>query len=92
VCYCAEAGICISGRIEVAASVVRIPVHGSGLTGRMKRLAPAVDAPKGTPLKTYTPFRLNPRIFPAVVSATVAASEAMTVLYPQTLAVDFVFS
>src|ERR1700732_458613 len=43
------------------------------------------------PLKTYTPFRLNPRIFPAVVSATVAASEAMTVLRPQTLAADFVF-
>jgi hypothetical protein len=39
----------------------------------------------------YTPFRLNPRIFPAVVSATVAASEAMTVLCPQTLAADFVF-
>jgi hypothetical protein len=31
----------------------------------------------------YTPFRLNPRIFPAVVSATVAASEAMTRLRPQ---------
>jgi hypothetical protein len=39
----------------------------------------------------YTPFRLNPRIFPAVVSATVAASEAMTVLCPQTPAADFVF-
>src|SRR5438067_10941977 len=39
----------------------------------------------------YTPFRLNPRIFPAVVSATVAASEAMTVLRTQTLAADFVF-
>jgi hypothetical protein len=38
-----------------------------------------------------TPFRLNPRIFPALVSATVAASEAMTVLGPQTLAPDFVF-
>jgi hypothetical protein len=42
-------------------------------------------------LKTYTPFRLNPRIFPAVVSATVAASEAITVLCPLTLAADFVF-
>src|SRR4029077_2662498 len=39
----------------------------------------------------YTPFRLNPRIFPEVISATVAASEAMTVLCPQTLAADFVF-
>ena len=39
----------------------------------------------------YTPFRLKPRIFPAVVSATVAASETMTVLLPQPLAVDFVF-
>jgi hypothetical protein len=39
----------------------------------------------------YTPFRLKPRIFPAFVSATVAASEAMTLLLPQPLAVDFVF-
>jgi hypothetical protein len=39
----------------------------------------------------YTPFRLKPRIFPAFVSATVVASEAMTVLLPQQLAVDFVF-
>jgi hypothetical protein len=39
----------------------------------------------------YTPFRLKPRIFPAFVSATVAASEATTVLLPQPLAVDFVF-
>src|SRR4029077_3041251 len=39
----------------------------------------------------YTPFRLNPRIFPAVVSATVSASEAVTVLCPQTLPEDFVF-
>src|SRR6266446_2424131 len=38
----------------------------------------------------HTPFRLNPRILPAVVSATVAASEAMTVLCPQSLAADFV--
>src|SRR5258708_2650744 len=29
------------------------------------------------------PFRLNPRIFPAVVSATVAASEAITTVRPQ---------
>ena len=39
----------------------------------------------------YTPFRLKPRIFPAVVSATVAASELMTVLRPQPVAADFVF-
>jgi hypothetical protein len=39
----------------------------------------------------YTPFRLNPRIFPAVVSATVAASEAMTMLRPQPLAAGSVF-
>src|SRR5437879_4902915 len=38
----------------------------------------------------YTPFRLKPRIFPAVVSATVAASEAMTRLRPPPVA-DFVF-
>jgi len=57
----------------------------------MKRLAPAVEAPYGTPLKMYTPFRLKPRIFPAFVSATVAVSVAMTVLLPQPLAVNFVF-
>jgi hypothetical protein len=34
-------------------------------------------------LKAYTPFRLNPRILPAAVSATVAASDAITVLRPQ---------
>src|SRR5260221_10487741 len=79
------------GEARPYCNALRIPVHGSGLTGGMKRLAPAVDAPYGTPLKTYTPFRLNPRIFPAVVSATVAASEAMTALCPQTLAADFVF-
>jgi len=39
----------------------------------------------------YTPSRLNPRSFPAVVSATVAESEAITVLRPQPLAVDFAF-
>src|SRR5579864_8991683 len=39
----------------------------------------------------YTPFRLNPRIFPAVVSATVAVSEAMTVLRSHALAADFIF-
>src|ERR1700737_1920645 len=39
----------------------------------------------------YTPLRLKPRIFPAVVSATVAASEAMTLLHPQPLAADFAF-
>jgi len=31
----------------------------------------------------YTPFLLNPRIFPALVSATVAASEAMILLGKQ---------
>jgi hypothetical protein len=31
----------------------------------------------------YTPFRLNPRIFPALVSTTVASSEATTLLRPQ---------
>src|SRR6202140_2349131 len=39
----------------------------------------------------YTPPRLKPRIFPVVVSATVAGSEAMTVEDPQPPAVDFVF-
>jgi hypothetical protein len=34
----------------------------------------------------YTPFRLKPRIFPAVVSATVAASQAMTRLRPPPVA------
>jgi hypothetical protein len=53
------------------------------LAGGIKRPAPEVDAPYGTPLKVYTPFRLNPRIFPALVSTTVAASEATTLLRPQ---------
>src|SRR6266700_1002739 len=38
----------------------------------------------------YTPFRLKPRIFPEVVSATVAASEAITRLRPQPPVADFV--
>src|SRR5439155_20947853 len=38
----------------------------------------------------YTPFRLKPRIFPAVVSATVAASEAITRLRPPSPVADFV--
>src|SRR4029077_9264165 len=38
----------------------------------------------------YTPFRLKPRIFPLVVSATVTASEAVTVPRSR-LAVGFVF-
>jgi hypothetical protein len=62
---------------------LRIPVHGSGFSGGKKRLAPEVDAPYGTPLKMYTPFRSNPRIFPALVSTTVAASEQRTLLRPQ---------
>jgi hypothetical protein len=53
------------------------------LSGGKKRLAPEVDAPYGTPLKTHTPFRSNPRIFPALVSTTVASSEATTLLRPQ---------
>jgi hypothetical protein len=39
----------------------------------------------------YMPFRLKPRILPAVVSATVAASEAITTLRPQPPVADFVF-
>jgi hypothetical protein len=39
----------------------------------------------------YTPFRLKPRIFPAVVSATVVASEAITRLRPPPPVADFVF-
>jgi hypothetical protein len=37
------------------------------------------------------PFRLNPRIFPAVVSATVAASEAITTVRPQAPVTNSVF-
>src|SRR6266850_3893373 len=85
---CAESWF---GHTRTYCSEFRIPFQGSGLTGGMKRLAPAVEAPYGTPLKMYTPFRLKPRIFPAFVSATVAASEAMTVLCPQSLVGDFVF-
>jgi hypothetical protein len=62
---------------------LRIPVQGSGLAGGIKRPDPEVDAPYGTPLKVYTPFRLNPRILPALVSTTVASSEATTLLRPQ---------
>jgi hypothetical protein len=53
------------------------------LAGGIKRLAPDVDAPYGTPLNVITPFRVNPRIFPALVSATVASSEATILLRPQ---------
>src|SRR5580692_8728505 len=65
-----------------------MPVHGSGFSGGMKRRAPEVDAPYGTPLKMYTPSRLKPRIFPALVSTTVEASEAMTLARPQGAAPD----
>src|SRR6266849_5939233 len=68
-------------------SALRIPLQGSGLAGGMKRLGPAVEAPKGTPLKMCTPFRRKPRIFPAVVSATVW-SEAITLLFPQPVAAN----
>jgi hypothetical protein len=44
----------------------------------MNRLTPLVEAPYGTPLKVYTSLRLHPRIFPAVVSTTVAVSDAIT--------------
>src|SRR6266853_154185 len=37
------------------------------------------------------PFRLNPRIFPAVVSATVTASEAITTVRPQAPVTNSVF-
>src|SRR6266571_900705 len=85
---CAESWF---GHTRPYCSAFRIPFQGSGLTGGTKRLAPAVEAPYGTPLKMYTPFRLKPRIFPAFVSATVAVSVAMTVLLPQPLVVNFVF-
>jgi hypothetical protein len=35
----------------------------------------------------YTPFRRKPRVFPAVVSATVL-SEAITLLFPQLVAAN----
>jgi len=38
----------------------------------------------------YTPFRLKPRIFPEVVSATVE-SDAVTTLRPQLLAANSIF-
>jgi hypothetical protein len=40
----------------------------------------------------YTPFRLKPRIFPAVVSATVAVSEAITQPPQHSPVTDFVFA
>src|ERR1700679_46606 len=48
------------------------------------------------PLKVYTRFRLNPQIFPEIVSTSVASSEATTLFRAQetaaTLAVDGVAS
>src|SRR6185295_5088645 len=46
----------------------RTPVQAAGFVGGMKRLAPAVDAPYGTPQNWLTPYRTRPRIFPAVVA------------------------
>src|SRR6185503_18378521 len=42
--------------------------QAAGFMGAMKRLAPAVDAPYGTPQNWLTPYRTRPRIFPAVVA------------------------
>ena len=82
---CAES---CCGQTRPYANALRTPVQGSGCPGGMKRRAPEVDAPYGTPLKMYTPFRLNPRIFPALVSTTVEALEAMTLARPQGAAPD----
>src|SRR5579863_8813828 len=63
-----------------------MPAHGSGLAGGINRPAPEVDAPYGTPLKMYTPSRSYPRTRPALVSATVAPSEATTLRRPPRMA------
>src|SRR3954463_14402951 len=42
----------------------RTPVQGSGFLGGTKRLAPAVEAPYGMPLKTCTPSDFTPETLP----------------------------
>src|SRR5258706_5065642 len=42
----------------------RMPVHGSGGCGGIKRLAPPVGAPYGIPLNVLTPSMMRPRSLP----------------------------
>src|SRR5579864_8262864 len=64
----------------------RTPGQGCGLTGGMKRFAPAVDAPYGIPLKTYTPLWLTPRTLPWMVSATGSLFDTATPMAGATIA------
>src|SRR5262249_31077938 len=64
----------------------RTPAQEFGLTGGMKRFAPAVDAPYGIPLKTYTPLSLTPRTLPWMVSATGSFFDAATPMTGATIA------
>src|SRR5262245_53983282 len=66
----------VCGAVGPNASASRVPVHGDGLTGGLKRLRPLVGAPYGTPLKILTPSTATPRILPADVSAIASGSAA----------------
>ena len=59
----------LCGVLEPYSNASRTPVHGRGGLGGMKRLAPAVDAPYGMPLKTFTASFARPRTLPADVVA-----------------------
>src|SRR2546428_11698159 len=85
---CAESWF---GHTRPYCSAFRIPFQGSGLTGGMKRLAPAVEAPYGTAFKKYTPLRLKPRIFPTLVFAADDVSVTAAALLAQPRVVHFVF-
>src|SRR5712671_1224723 len=58
----------VCGAFGPNASASRVPVHGAGFTGGMKRFPPLVDAPYGMPLNTLTPSMTTPRTFPVEVS------------------------
>ena len=59
------------------------PFQGSGRAGGMKATLAGGRGTIGYSFKNVDAVdRLNPRIFPAVVSATVAASDAVTVARP----------
>src|SRR5258706_8351617 len=60
----------VCGAFGPNASASRVPVHGAGFTGGMKRFVPPVDAPYGMPLNTLTPSMTTPRTFNATGSIT----------------------
>src|SRR5258708_25964200 len=54
----------LCGALCPYSSASRTPVHRAGSAGAMKRFAPVVLAPYGTPLKVMIPLLSTPRIFP----------------------------